>query len=187
MLTEELFSRGIMTMGPSRNDPARLVGVFDSRFTAPLPALRTQHMQQFCWIAGEWNYENRVPATRLSPPYTDVGSARYSICDKGNWVCLVAPDGREMPQMTFDPFSRQWIYVLIWGSYGILRSPEGWTGNHIVFTGLMTMIGLTCDWRMTWIKSSGEEFRFINEERAEDGSWAYVDEWRFTRKSLASS
>jgi hypothetical protein len=28
MLIEELFSRGIMTMGPSRLDPCRQVGVF---------------------------------------------------------------------------------------------------------------------------------------------------------------
>jgi hypothetical protein len=53
MLIEELFSRGIMTMGPSRNDPTRQGGIFDSRYTAPLPALRAQHLEQFRWIAGE--------------------------------------------------------------------------------------------------------------------------------------
>jgi len=186
MLIEELFSRGIMTMGPSRNDPTRQVGIFDSRYIAPLPALRAQHMQQFRWLAGEWNYENRVPASRLSPAYTDIGSARYSICDKDTWVCLVAPDGREMPHITFDPFSQQWIYVLIWGSYGILRSTQGWTGNRIAFSGLMTMIGLTREWRITWIKSADDEFGFVNEERNEDGSWAYIDEWCFVRKPTLS-
>jgi hypothetical protein len=181
MLIEELFSRGIMTMGPCPNDPTRQVGVFDSRYTASLPALRAEHLQQFRWIAGEWAYENRVPATRVSPSYTDIGTARYSLCDKDTWICLVSPDGREMPQITFDPFSKQWIYVLLWGSYGILRSRQGWTGNPIVFSGVMTMIGLTCDWRMTWTKFDEDAFAFVNEEQNQDGSWVYIDDWRFKR------
>jgi len=90
-----------------------------------------------------------------------------------------------MPHITFDPFSQQWIYLLIWGSYGELRSPEGRTGHQIVFRGLMTMIGLTRDWRMTWTKSSADEFGFVNEERNEEGSWAHIDEWRFKRKPSA--
>jgi len=38
---------------------------------------------------------------------------------------------------------------------------------------------------MSWTKSGGDEFRFVNEERSEDDSWAYIDEWRFKRKSNA--
>jgi hypothetical protein len=76
-----------------------------------------------------------------------------------------------------------WIYALLRGSYGILRSREGWTGCQIVFTGLMTMIGINCEWRMTWTKESDDQFAFINEECNDDGSWAYIDEWRFKRKS----
>ena len=72
--------------------------------------------------------------------------------------------------------------MLTRGSYGVLRSPEGWTDNQIVFSGLMTMVGINCEWRMTWTKVSEHEFRFVNEEQASDGSWAYIDEWRFTRK-----
>jgi hypothetical protein len=37
MLMEELFSRGIMTMGPSRTDPERRVGIFQPDFVAGLP------------------------------------------------------------------------------------------------------------------------------------------------------
>ena len=91
-------------------------------------------------------------------------------------------DGREHPHITFDPFSQQWIYVLIRGSYGILRSAEGWTDDRIVFSGSMTMIGINCEWRMTWTKISDNEFKFVNEEQTADGSWAYIDEWQFKRK-----
>jgi len=48
---------------------------------------------------------------------------------------------------------------------------------------LMTMIGINCEWRMSWTKASDDEFAFVNEERGADGSWAYIDEWRMTRKS----
>jgi hypothetical protein len=182
MLIEELFARGVMIMGPSRTDPARQVGVFNAEALARLPALREEHMQTFRWIAGEWNYENLVPATRLSPAYTETGSSRYSICETDAWICAVTPDGREVSHITFDPFSQQWIYVLTQGSYGILRSREGWRGNQIVFSGLMTMLGIDCDWRMTWTKHSADEFVFVNEERRGDGAWEYIDEWRFRRK-----
>jgi len=182
MLIEQLFSQGIMTMGPSRLDPQRQVGVFSPDVIGRLSAARAQEIDKFRWIAGEWSYENRVPATRLSPAYTDAGHQRFVLCEADSWVCIVAPDGSQQRHITFDPFSKQWIYALTRGSYGILRSREGWVGDRIVFSGLMTMIGINCEWRMTWDKESEDEFRFVNEEQAADGSWVYIDEWRFRRK-----
>lgn len=185
MLMEELFSRGIMTMGPSRVDPSRQVGVFTPEFLTDLPAARAVEMEKFRWIAGEWDHENAVPATRVSPAYTDIGTSRFSICENGNWICAVRPDGREISHITFDPFSRQWFYLLANGAYCLLRSPQGWAhtqaGDQIVFTGLMTMIGITCEWRLTLTRHKPDEFSFINEERADDGSWLYIDEWHFRR------
>jgi len=186
MLIEELFSKGVMTMGPSRVDPTRQVGVFRPEAISQLPALRSAEMEKFRWIEGEWNYENRVPATRLSPAYTDVGVSRFSLGEKDAWVCSVAANGAQTRSITFDPFSRQWIYVLTLGSYGMLRSPEGWVGDCIAFTGRMTMLGIDCEWRMTWLKESADSFGFTNEQLGPTGSWEYIDEWRFTRKHPTS-
>ncbi len=177
---EELFSKGIMTMGPSRVDPTRQVGVFRPEAIAPLAAIRAVEMEKFRWIAGQWDHENRVLATRFDPAYSDVGSSRYSFCEKDAWICIVEPDGKESRYITYDPFSRQWIYVLARGAYGILRSSQGWIDNQIVFSGLMTMIGINCEWRMTWTKQSNDAFVFLNEELHE-GAWHYIDEWHFTR------
>jgi hypothetical protein len=47
----------------------------------------------------------------------------------------------------------------------------------------MTMIGIDCEWRMTWTRQREDAFGFVNEERAADGSWRYIDEWRYLRKS----
>lgn len=185
MLMERLFSMGIMKMGPSRVDPQRQVGVFNPGFVAGLPGLRAAEMEKFRWIAGEWTYENAVPATAVSPAYSDVGVARFNINAKTNWICMVAPDGNEIPQITFDPFSRQWIYLLMTGSYGMLRSVAGWSGNEIEFLGLMTMIGIDCEWRMRWTRRGTEAFSFVNEERDDSASWKYIDEWRFERKAMA--
>jgi hypothetical protein len=183
MLMERLFSSGVMQMGPSRKDPTRQVGLFNPNAVADLPELRTTKMNEFAWIAGEWNYENSVPATASNPAYSEIGACQYTLCEKNNWICMIAPDGREMQQITFDPFSKQWVYVLMNGAYGMLRSSEGWTGNEIAFTGLMTMLGFNCEWRMTYTKESPDRFFFINEERDAEGAWAYIDEWQFTRKS----
>jgi len=182
VLIDELFARGVMTMGASRSDPARQVGVFHPDYVSALPALRAAEMEKFRWLAGEWNYENEVPAGRRSPAYTDVGCSKFSLCDKNNWICSVAPDGRQSPQITFDPFSRQWIYLLIEGSYGILRSADGWIADTVVFSGLMTMVGINCEWRMTWTKKGSDQFSFVNEEATRDGTWNYIDQWRFQRK-----
>jgi len=35
---------------------------------------------------------------------------------------------------------------------GSCARPQGWIGEKIVFSGQMTMIGIDCDWRMTWTK-----------------------------------
>ena len=183
MLMEELFSRGIMAMGPSRVDPNRQVGVFNPSYVSGLPALRAAEMEKFRWLAGQWSHENYVPPTRLSPAYTDIGSSRFSLCEKGTWLCYVTPDGKEIRQITYDPFSRQWIYVLLQGAYGVLRSAEGWRDGRIVFTGLMTMIGIDCEWRMSWTRYSDDRFAFVNEERGPDGSWVYIDEWKYERKA----
>lgn len=182
MLMEQLFSSGIMKMGPSRVDPQRQVGVFSPAALAGLPALRTAELEKFRWIAGEWRYENMVPATSVSPAYGDIGSARFSFNEKSHWICMVTEEGEELPQITFDPFSRQWIYLLTRGSYGMLRSADGWNGESIAFTGLMTMIGINTEWRMTWTRQGSDRFGFVNQERAPDGSWAYIDEWQFTRQ-----
>jgi len=178
-----LFSAGIMQMGPSRVDPARQVGVFNPERVAGLSALRTSELKKFAWIQDEWEHENRVPATAVSPAYSGIGTSRFGLGEGGAWICALAPDGREIPQITFDPFSRQWIYLLMRGSYGLLRSTEGWVGNTIAFTGTMTMIGINVEWRMRWTRHSDDTFSFINEEQNPDCSWAYIDEWRFKRKA----
>lgn len=183
MLMERLFSEGIMRMGPSRVDPNRQVGVFNPERVAGLPALRSSALQKFAWIQGEWEHENRVPATTVSPAYSDIGTSRFGLGEGGAWICALGPDGREIPQITFDPFSRQWVYLLTRGSYGLLRSPDGWVGNTIAFTGTMTMIGINLEWRMRWTRHSDDAFCFINEEQNPDGSWVYIDEWHFQRKS----
>jgi hypothetical protein len=183
MLMEDLFFTGIMKMGPSRTDPERHVGVFNPDFVSSLPAIRAAEMEKFRWLVGEWDHENVVPATRFSPAYTDVGLSQFSFNATGDWLCMVAPDGKETPHITFDPFSRQWIYLLMRGAFGMLRSADGWQGERIAFTGEMTMLGPTRPWRMTWKREGPDRFHFVNEERTPDRTWAYIDEWRFTRKS----
>lgn len=181
MLIEELFAQGTMVMGPSRFDPNRQVGVFAPQALAGLPAFRTAELEKFRWIVGEWDYENAVPQTRFNPAYSDVGRQKFALTED-SWVCTVGPDGAPQRSITFDPLSRQWIYVLTRGSFGMLRSKDGWNNGRISFSGLMTMVGMECEWRMTWQRDSEAEFRFVNEERTPSGSWAYIDEWRFRRR-----
>ncbi|MEZ5317782.1 MAG: hypothetical protein R2752_10310 [Vicinamibacterales bacterium] len=94
------------------------------------------------WLTGTWRFENHVPPTRLSPAYVDVGTLRFDASAADGWVSSIAPDGAVTRCLTFDPMSRQWIYLLARGSFGMLRSADGWRDGRIEFRGLMTMIGL---------------------------------------------
>ena len=181
MLMEQLFSRGIMQMGPSRVDPQRQAGVFNPTFVGRPAALRAAEMEKFRWMAGEWDYENKVPATRVSPAYTDSGSARFSFNEKTNWISMVAPDGQETPNITLDPFEQA---MDLPADQGFLRNfaVPGMENDTIAFTGMMTMIGINTDWRLTLTREGNDAFSFVNEERRDDGSWAYFDEWRFVRR-----
>ena len=82
-LIEELFSTGLMRMGPSRTNPQQQVGVFSPAAVAGLPALRAAEMEKFRWIEGEWDHENAVPATAASPAYADAGKSRFALDAKG--------------------------------------------------------------------------------------------------------
>jgi hypothetical protein len=177
---DAMFAGGVVRMGPSRHDPARQVATFDPSAIAALAAARDRELHAFLWILGNWHFENAVPAGRLNPAYTDIGTARYVRSEDGAWIALALPNGRPVPLLTFDAWSRQWIYVLTNGAYGLLRSP-GWAGNTMTFTGTMTMVGVTCDWRMRWTKDGDDAFAFVNEEQVA-GRWRYIDEWRHTRQ-----
>ena len=184
MLMEELFGRGIMVMGPAKDDPSRQVGTFNMELLASFPALKTAEMAKMRWLEGEWTSVNRMVATSKSPAYEDRGEGKYRFCEKDAWICLVGKDGRERRFITFDPFSKQWIYLLAEGAYGILRS-AGWVDDTLVFEGEMTMIGVNCVLRQTWKKKSEHEFSFVNEEKLPDGTWGHVDEWELKRKPKA--
>jgi hypothetical protein len=176
MLIEQLFAEGLMTMGPSAHDPSKQIGVFPPQLISRIVSERAAGIESFRWIEGDWDYQNIVPATRFNPSYSDDGSMTFAI--REGWVCSIAPDGKENRWITFDPFSKQWIYLLTKGSYGMLRSADG-----LVFIGLMTMIGKNLDWRMTWTKVSNDEFAFVNEELENGADWVYIDEWQFKRKA----
>lgn len=182
-LIEKMFETNAVRMGPSRHDPSRQVATFDADAVRALAASRASELSKFAWLEGDWTYENEVPATRVSPAYCDVGVARFARSDDGMWICMMTSDGRRIPLITFDPWSRQWMYVLTNGSYGVLRSP-GWEHDAIAFTGTMTMLGVTCQWRMTWMTRRPDEFSFINEEQANDTTWNHIDVWRYRRKRM---
>jgi len=176
-----MFASGVVRMGASRFDPARQVATFDPAAIGALVAARDQELRAFSWLLGEWDFENQVPAGERNPSYIDIGHVRYVRSDDAAWICVAMPNGKTVPLLTFDAWSRQWIYVLTNGAFGMLRS-AGWTSDQIVFTGTMTIVGVTCDWRMTWSRQGQDVFRFVNEEKTAAGAWAYIDEWRYVRR-----
>jgi hypothetical protein len=46
---------------------------------------------------------------------------KFLICEDDSCVCFIESDGRETPSVTFNSFSRRWIYMLLRGPYRMLR------------------------------------------------------------------
>jgi hypothetical protein len=180
-IIEELFGKGVMVMGPSRDDPKNLVGVFNREQVIKLGPMRKKEMERVKWLAGTWSAENKVPATKHNPAYTERLTYTYSVCENGSWICLVDARGKERPHITFDPFSGKWVYILAEGAFGILRS-TGWEEAKIEFMGRMLMLGVDREIRQLWNKVSDTEFRFVNEEKDASGRWLLTDEWVMRRK-----
>lgn len=181
-LIEELFENGTMVMGPSRHHPADIVGTFPPELIPKLHAERKAEIEKVQFMTGDWVTENEVPATPRNPSYVDRAKASMKLSAAGTWVCAV-PNSVDVPLLTYDPFSHQWMYVLAEGAYGILRS-KGWEGDRLALTGLMTMIGVEREFRHTIIRpadgSRNDEFHAVNEER-HGTEWVHVDRWRFRR------
>jgi hypothetical protein len=89
MVIEELFTRRIVIMGLTTDDPARRVGVFNPDFAANLPAVCAA--EKIRWLAGKWKSINRVPPTSVSPAYTETGMATFTLCDPALKVTRMGP------------------------------------------------------------------------------------------------
>lgn len=48
---------------------------------------------------------------------------------------------------------------------------EGWTGNSIVFTSRLSILGVDPELRQTLTKRSKDEFHTLNVEKQSDGQW----------------
>jgi hypothetical protein len=83
MLMAELLEKDIMVMGPSRDDPQRQVGVLNKELVVTLPAARLAEMEKVKWLSGEWTAINKVPASHVSPAYTDINTSTLKPCEKG--------------------------------------------------------------------------------------------------------
>lgn len=162
-------------------DPNRHVGVFPPGLLEQLLHQRKLHLERFSWLLGEWDHQNLVPATSANPAYCDTGTSSYSASNDGMWIL-----GKGQPFLTYDPFSKRYIFVLTRGSFGVLRSTRDWDGRTIAFEGSMTMLGIDLDWRMVWFRDADDRFSFRNEERGADGQWALIDEWRFLRSKQSA-
>jgi hypothetical protein len=53
VLMEELFGRGIMVMGPAKDDASRQTGTFNAELLKTFPALKAKEMEKMRWLEGE--------------------------------------------------------------------------------------------------------------------------------------
>jgi hypothetical protein len=172
---EHLFNSGVMKI-----DPGRKVGVFDLEVISKFPALRKAEMEKLRWMEGEWNAENSVRATRVSPAYVDTYPYTYRFCEDGTTLCIVR-GGKEVPNITYDAFSKKWLLLMPGGgAFGMLTS-AGWSGDSIEFTGHILMLGYECDLRTTLTRRSDRDYYMSNHERQPDGTWTLVDDWVFRK------
>jgi hypothetical protein len=174
---EQLVGRGLMVF-----DPNRKVLTFNLAVLAKFPAIRQQRIDEFKWLIGDWAFENHVRATPTTPAYIDTYYYTYELTDDGSRYTVSGHGAKARPYLTFDPFSSRWMMTFTEGLFGVLQS-NGWNADSIVFTGLLTMLGIDCELRQTLTRKSPDEFHILNEEKLPDGTWRETDEFFCRRKS----
>jgi len=175
LLFEQIFARGFMVF-----DSEKKTGVFNPTVAKEFADARRQKMEEFRWLIGNWDAVNHVRATPTTPAYSDTYRYTYNFCDDDTRICITGPSGKERPHLTFDPFSARWMMTFVDSAYGVLQS-EGWSGQTIVFSGRVTMLGVDCELRQLIERRGPDEFYVRNDERLSDGQWSVVDDFEFRR------
>jgi hypothetical protein len=131
----------------------------------------------FAFLEGEWEWELQIPATAVTPRREARGHIRFQRTGYG--ISAMRPGGDPIPFLIYDPFSEMWILVMAEPTaYGILAG-LGLRNGRVLFTGEMTLMGVTMRLRQTWIVESDSQIRLLSDEHI-DGGWERVDEgsWR---------
>jgi len=176
LMFEKIVRQGFLVL-----DPARKVLTLNREVLSKFPVMRKAKMAEFFWLPGKWTALNRVRATPTTPAYEDTYHYTYELRDDGARMYLAEPDGKFRPYLTWDPFSERWMMTLIEGAFGVLQSP-GWSGDSIVFTGNVTMLGANCEIRHTITKITDADLYAVNEEKLPNGEWIMVDEFIWRRE-----
>jgi hypothetical protein len=173
---EHLFNSGVMKI-----DPGRKVGVFNLEVISKFPALRKAEMEKIRWMEGDWNAENSVRATRVSPAYVDTYPYTYRFCEDGATLCIVR-GGKEVPNITYDAFSRKWLLLMPGrGAFGMLTS-AGLVRRLDRVHRSYSHAGLRV--RPAHDAHPPHRSRILHvESRAQpDGTWTLVDDWVFRKR-----
>ncbi|MGH9442893.1 MAG: DUF1579 family protein [Thermoanaerobaculia bacterium] len=77
----------------------------------------------------------------------------------------------------YDPGSKQYLDLNVdnFGGY-VPEASSGWSGDVIVFTGEVHMMGKKYNQRETFTKKNASEFQHMGETQGPDGKWTKMDE-----------
>ena len=115
-----------------------------------------------------------------SPAYVDTYPYVYRLCEDGTALCIVC-GGKEVPNITYDAFSKNWLLLMPGGgAFGILTS-AGWPGDSIEVTGHVLMLDYEFELRTTITRRSDREYYMSNHEQQPDRTWT-LDDWVFRKR-----
>jgi hypothetical protein len=136
------------------------------------------------WMVGRWSVLSRVFGEGQRE---ERGESVTAWTVDGTWLKTEDSYGGKVADLgllTFNSVSKRWIVLGVDKTGNAFRAAaDGWRDGRLVFTiENAEIVGERVTLRQTVEKRSDREYRVLNEERLEDGEWAVIDEYVYTRK-----
>ena len=136
------------------------------------------------WLLGTWSVKSRVFAK--SSAFVPGGKSIVEPIMDGTWLQIrdsYADEVEDLGFLTFNVVTKEWVVIgLDRTGNAITAKGIGWERNRLVLTAHdAEIVGERVVLRQTLPKVSDQEYRVLNEERLDDGSWALIDEYVYTR------
>jgi hypothetical protein len=142
----------------------------------------TPEIKSLSWMVGTWDVTATVQAGSAATGTSDKGQSVIAFALDGTWIearDTYPGGGQDVGYVTYNPVVKQWIALGIDGAgNAVTTMATGWTGNRLVFTGEVTIVGERVTLRQTIEKLNDAAYNVINEQKMADGSWLVLGSLR---------
>ena len=137
------------------------------------------------WLVGRWNVNSRVFAQ--SDHYVAGGESVVEPIMGGTWLQIqdiYDAEVQDLGFLTINPVTSEWVAIGIDRTgNAVITKAQRWEDDRLVLLSENAeVLGERIALRQILTKVSDREYHVLNEERLENGIWAQIDEYVYTKR-----